>query len=248
MTMIMKWLNSKVRLLTVLLISVFCCLPIIANDNHQATDTIIIHDTIYIEKEAKEALPVTRHEKEEARFRRVWSYLIPRSAVVQYAGNIGMFSFGAGWTYGKKRQWGTDAFFGFLPKFDSKSAKITMTLKENYYPWTIALNKKQTIKLTPLSCGLFLNTVFGEDFWAREPSRYPDSYYGFSTKIRANIYLGQQLNILIPFAKRIHFKSVTFYYELSTCDIYLVSAFTNRYLRPRDYLTFGFGMRLNVFD
>lgn len=211
-------------------------------------DTIVIHDTLYVNKETTQTKILTKYEKKEAKYHRIWSYLIPRNTVVQYAGNIGMLSFGAGWTYEKKRRWSTDLLFGLLPKSDSECAKITMTLKENYYPWTITLNKKRNITLTPLSCGIFFNTVFGEDFWAHEPSRYPDSYYGFSTKIRANIYLGQQLTLLIPSDKRIHFKSITLYYELSTCDIYLASAFTNHYLKPHDYLTLGFGVRLNIFD
>lgn len=210
------------------------------------SDTIVVHDTIYMEKKQPQAL--TRYEKKEARFRLAWSRLIPRHFIVQYAGNIGLCSAGAGWTYGKKRKWGTDILFGFIPRFDSGSARITMTLKENFIPWNIALNHRKTILLNPLSCGLFLNTVFGEDFWAREPSRYPDSYYGFSTKIRGSIYLGQQLTVQVPSKKRIHFKSISFYYELSSCDIYMASAFTNRYLRPRDYLSLGFGVRLNVFD
>lgn len=38
-------------------------------------------------------------------------------------------------------------------------------------------------------------------------------------------------------------KSVTFFYEISTCDLYLVSAVQNSYLRPRDYLSLSFGLK-----
>lgn len=247
MNMTMKWLTFERGAFLTTLLAFITTGPLNARQT-LPTDTIVRYDTIYIEKESTQATPLSTYEKKEARFRQLWSYLIPRNAIVQYAGNIGMFSFGAGWTYGKRRKWGTDVLFGFIPKFDSRCAKITMTLKENYEPWSIPLNKKGTLQLTPLSCGLFFNTVFGEDFWAYEPSRYPDSYYGFSTKIRANVYAGQQLTFQIPSAKLVHFKSITLYYELSACDIYLVSAFTNHYLRPRDYLTLGFGVRLNVFE
>lgn len=125
-------------------------------------DTIVIHDTLYVNKETTQTKILTKYEKKEAKYHRIWSYLIPRNTIVQYAGNIGMLSFGAGWTYGKKRRWSTDLLFGFLPKSDSECAKITMTLKENYYPWTITLNKKRNITLTPLSCGIFLIPYSGK--------------------------------------------------------------------------------------
>jgi hypothetical protein len=55
---------------------------------------------------------------------------------------MGLLSLGTGWDYGKRNQWETDIFFGILPKYDSKRTKITMTLKQNYMPWSIALGKE----------------------------------------------------------------------------------------------------------
>ena len=150
-------------------------------------------------------------------------------------------SFGTGWDYGKRNQWETDILLGFIPKYSSKKTKVTMTLKQNYMPWSINIGKGFSTE--PLACGLYLNTVFGDQFWVNEPDRYPKGYYGFSSKVRIHIYMGQRLTYDIDPQRRFLAKSVTFFYEISTCDLYLVSAVQNSYLRPRDYLSLSFGLK-----
>jgi len=157
---------------------------------------------------------------------------------------MGLLSVGTGWDYGKRNQWETDILLGFLPKFSSDRSKITMTLKQNYMPWSIDLGKGFSTE--PLACGLYLNTIFGDEFWVKEPERYPKGYYGFSTKIRAHVFLGQRLTFNIAPRKRYIAKAVTFFYELSTSDIYIASAFTNSYLRPKDYLSLSFGVKFQL--
>ena len=34
---------------------------------------------------------------------------------------------------------------------------------------------------------MYLNTVFGDEFWVNEPERYPKGYYGFSSKVRIHV-------------------------------------------------------------
>ena len=86
------------------------------------------------------------------RYRQRWSNLIPTQHVLQFAGNMGLASIGVGWDYGKRRQWETHLLFGYIPKYDSKRAKLTMTLKENYIPWSIYLDDGWNLE--PLECGL----------------------------------------------------------------------------------------------
>lgn len=110
-----------------------------------------------------------------------------------------------------------------------------------YMPWSINLGKGFSTE--PLSCGLYLNTVFGNQFWVSEPERYPKGYYGFSSKVRIHVFMGQRLTYDIDPNRRFLAKSVTFFYEISTCDLYLISGVTNSYLRPRDYLSLSFGLK-----
>lgn len=212
----MKWYNSKyIYIITFLLF-----LPVIASAQN-------------------------KYDKRVHKYRRTWEKLIPTHTKIQFAGDMGLLSFGTGWDYGKKNQWETDVFLGFIPKYSSNDFKMTFTLKQNYMPWSIELGKGFSTE--PLSCGIYFNTVMNDDFWAKEPDRYPKGYYGFSTKIRTHVFLGQRLTYDIAHDKRITAKSITLFYEISTCDLYVISAFGNSYLKPKDYLRLSLGLKLQLF-
>ena len=164
---------------------------------------------------------------------------------MQYAGSIGVVAFGTGWHYGRRDNWETELLLGFVPKYNSDKAKVTLTLRQRYVPWHLPVGRDWHVE--PLTAGLFFSSIFGENFWASEPSRYPKRYYGFSTKIRTHVFLGQRLKYTIPDRYRLHNKSVSLYYELSTCDLYLVTAVTNRAVRLRDILSLAVGLRFEVF-
>ena len=117
---------------------------------------------------------------------------------------------GIGWDYGKEAN-GKPIFFGLHPRYSSKHFKMTMTLKQNYIPWSIWLGKD--FSLEPLTTGIYFNTVFSDDFWTSEPERYPRGYYGFSTRIRTHIFLGQRVRFDVPEKYRKFSKSITAFYE-----------------------------------
>ncbi len=212
---------------------------IIAFRTGDSVFTIIKADSIlaFTPKQVKH----THYDKRVHRFRKNWERIIPTHSKIQYAGNIGLLSFGTGWDYGKHNQWETDILLGFIPRYSSQKAKITMTLKQNYMPWSIHIGKGFSTE--PFACGLYMNTVFGSQFWTSEPERYPKGYYGFSSKVRFHLFVGQRLTYDIDPQRRFLAKSVTFFYEISTCDLYVISAVTNSYLRPRDYLSLSFGLK-----
>lgn len=176
-------------------------------------------------------------------YSKLWNSLTPKYAKAQFAGSIGMLSMGVGWDYGKGR-WETDALFGLIPRNSDKHAMVTFTLKQNYLPWKINLN--DDIFFEPLNCGLFLNTLLDGDFWVKEPDRYPKGYYGFSTKVRIHVFVGERLTY--KFKRQDMFaKSISVFYEINASDLYLINAFTNSYLKPKDYLSLSFGIKLQIF-
>lgn len=163
---------------------------------------------------------LTRYDYRVHRYRQRWQSMIPTQSVIQFAGNMGLLSFGVGWEYGRHKQWETHLLFGFLPRYGSDRPKMTMTLKENFIPWSIYIRRGWAVE--PLAVGVYFNTVFGPEFWRSQPTRYPDSYYPFlSTKVRVNVFAGQRLELELPSNRRKFVKSVTAFYELSTCDLYL---------------------------
>jgi hypothetical protein len=173
-----------------------------------------------------------------------WNNRIPKHTKMQFAGGMGLLSVGGGWDYGKNDRWETDMFWGFLPKYSTDDIKITFTLKQTFTPWKKYIN--ESFSFDPLSCGLYVNTIFDDDFWLSQPEKYPNRYYTFSTKLRFNLYVGQRFTYHIPHDKRFFSKALTFFYELSSNELYIISAITNSYLTPKDYLRLSFGLKIQL--
>ena len=188
--------------------------------------------------------PAARYLRNRQRIAEQWLALLPNQTVLQYAGSIGLFNFGVGWHYGRGEHWETELLFGFVPRYHSGKAHFSFTAKQRYVPWHSELSHRWTLE--PLTAGLFFNTISGDDFWANQPDRYPKRYYGFSTKIRTHIFLGQRLRYNIPRRQRRRHQAVTLYYELSTCDLYLVSKITNRTYPWSETLSLALGLRFEL--
>lgn len=183
-----------------------------------------------------------RHAVYTHRYVSFWNRLIPRYGKLQFAGNMGLLSAGVGWDYGKGKKWETDLLFGFLPRYSSRKGKATFTLKQNFIPWNLPVGRQ--FEVSPLTCGIYLNTLFSNQFWKRQPDRYPDGYYEVPTRVRVHIFAGQQFSWIIPKHKSFFAERISVFYEISTYDMLLISSFTNRYLKPKDYLSLSFGLRV----
>lgn len=183
---------------------------------------------------------VLRHERKLENYKKGWALLIPRYEKIQYAGSMGLLSIGMGWDYGRKKQWESDLFLGYLPRFDGEHGHMTITLKENYIPWKLNLGKSRWMA-EPFTVSLYMNKIFGDEFWTREPDKYPDGYYGLATNLRFNLAFGQRINFNI---KPISLSSrMTLYYELGTNDLYIISYVCNRYLKFSDIFNLSLGVK-----
>lgn len=187
----------------------------------------------------------TRYDRKVFYRRRFWNSLIPTQIVAQNAGNMGLFSVGIGWDYGRHGQWETHLMWGLLPKYSSDRAKLTMTIKENYLPWRIQFDDKWMFN--PLSCGIYFNTVFGDEFWKSQPDRYPKGYYEWmSTKYRVNIFVGERITFEIPENRRKAIKSLSLFYEISTCDLYIRSMWLDDAVTLWDIIGLSIGVKLQL--
>lgn len=197
-----------------------------------------------------EETQLSKYEQRILRKEKAWASLIPTHFVIQNAGNMGVLSAGIGWSYGKNRKWETDLLLGFIPKHDSSRAKLTTTLKGNYIPWRISLNPKADTDsegrwhFEPLSVSLYLNTVYGSEFWKSQPARYPDKYYEFmSTKFRLNIAFGERLTFYIPKAKRKRHNKMSLFYEIGSTDLYIRSLFQGQAVSFGDIIGLSIGLK-----
>lgn len=186
---------------------------------------------------------------------RHWASLIPNQFVAQNAGNMGILSAGIGWG-DDHGHWETHLLLGYIPKHQSTRGKLTMTLKENYIPWNLRLSAPQAASadflkrgwtLSPLTASLYLNTVYGHEFWKSQPSRYPDKYYEFmSTKFRLNVALGQRITWDIPSNRRKYAKSISLFYEVSSCDLYIRAKFQDSSIPLKDIVGLSLGVKLQT--
>ncbi len=199
--------------------------------------------TVVIDQRRMEKL--LKYEERMTRMQERWQRLIPSYYKIQYAGNMGLLSFGSGWAYGKNKQWETDIFIGFIPKYESEKVKVTLTIKQNFIPWK--LDAGRHFSFEPLACGIYLNTILSNQFWVRQPDRYPKGYYWFATKLRPNIYIGQRATINISPDKRFIAKAITLFYEISTCDYYILSHIGNSGYPLHDLISLSFGVKFHIF-
>ena len=217
-------------------------------DALQAADTVQVADSLRSQEEivqVADSLELSRYERRMKRYSSVWQSLQPSQFIMQNAGNMGLLSFGLGWNYGKRNQWETHLLFGWIPKYKGHSVRMTMTLKETYIPWNKRLGEEW--RLEPLTVGLYANTVFGKAFWRSQPSRYPDKYYQFlSTRVRLNIFMGQRITVIIPNNKRKFIKSMTAFYELSTCDLYIRCMFQDSSVKLKDIVGLSLGLKMQI--
>ena len=208
---------------------------------------VMAGDSIYVEEDGN-----SKYEQRLQRKQKVWASLIPTHFVLQNAGNMGVLSAGIGWSYGKRRQWETDLLFGYIPKHDSSRGKLTTTLKGNFIPWDVDLSHfshkipQGRWVFKPLTTSLYLNTVYGHEFWKSQPGRYPDKYYEFmSTKFRLNVALGQRLTFVIPESKRKRSGRMSLFYEVGTCDLYIRSMFQSSDVKLKDILGLSIGVKFH---
>ncbi|MBR1594324.1 MAG: hypothetical protein IJ692_01730 [Alloprevotella sp.] len=179
-----------------------------------------------------------------AQHRRNALILVPSSVILQNAGNMGTVSLGAGWQYGRDH-WETQVLGGFIPKHDSTRPKFTMTFKENFVPWNLQAGKRWEIQ--PLTATMYVNAVFGHEFWAHQPNRYPNKYYDYlSTKYRVNVGLGQRVTLRFSehVSKRV--QSASLFYEVSTCDLYIRAATMNRDVKLGHILGLSLGVKARL--
>lgn len=167
----------------------------------------------------------------------------PDNYGIQYAGSIGLISIGTGWEYGKNNRWQTDFLIGYVPKYDTDIRKITLTLRQTFTPWSIPLNDR--ISYSPLRAGVFISTTLGRKFWYNAPDKYPKDYYTFSTKLRGNIFVGQSFNIKVSDKKKA-LNSVSFYYDIHTSDLMLITRVQNSSLSHFDYLGIALGIKIHI--
>ena len=177
-------------------------------------------------------LPVTAQENSRSK-------ILPDHIKVQYAGNIGYLSVGAGYT-SKKEKLTEDLYYGYVPKSKGGLATHSLTAKLTWSPFMIL--KGHSVHVKPFSIGVLVNYAFGKQYFSFSPDKYPFDYYKFPTSFHIGIFEGGEA--FIPLNRVKGFREIGLYYELVTIDRELISYVNNdRALDLDDVFHLGLGIR-----
>ncbi|GGK72641.1 hypothetical protein ACD591_05575 [Rufibacter glacialis] len=160
----------------------------------------------------------------------------------QFAGDIGLVSLGLGRQFLRNRL-EADLSLGFLPKKVGGDDIFTLAVKATYLPTKpVAVGR---VDWWPITLGGQLGYTFGEEYFASERylSKYPNSYYRFSTALNTYFFAGGQVNL----ARIRGGQRWTGYYEVGAPGEYLVSYLTNpRYLSPGKIFNLALGAKFSL--
>jgi len=145
----------------------------------------------------------------------VWSHIRPDNVKIQFAGNIGMFSGGLGYT-SPNNHWKGDLLYGFVPrKYSADKPLHLLTLKGKY--GAIDRTYWDRIRVQWLNLGMWTNYTFGEQYFVKLPDHYPNNYYLIRPGLNIGAFAGSE----------IRYKQVGAYYEIGTTEKHLIHFFKN---------------------
>lgn len=158
------------------------------------------------------------------------------------AGGTGLVALGGGYRLARERL-EPELLVGYVPRRLSGSKPLAIfTLKTTWLPWQAGLGDARW-QAQPVTLGAMVNYTTGQQFFLTNNTagRYRPGYYWWSSAVRLGLLAGTRLSYGRAGSTR-----TAAYAELSTNDLHLVSALTNRSLRLPDILTLGGGLKQGV--
>ncbi len=156
---------------------------------------------------------------------------------MQYAGNMGLTSFGFGGTFNKNKNEAL-LIYGVLPKQINGVGARTLSLKVTGRITQSAISKTCNLKAYT---GIAITRNFTNNVHLNFPDYYPDSYYDFPTALHAAPSIGSS----ITWSQKDNDKpntNYTLFTEFSSIDYYLINFFRNKNMKFTDLWNFSFGI------
>jgi|GEM_PF-403543 len=182
------------------------------------------------------------YRKRTVNFRNDTVVITPRGFVpdhyrLQYAGNIGFMSIGAGYQVGKCYE--PTLYYGFLNEFfgDSRTTVHTISLKNSFN----LLSNPILGHFVP-KAGISVNWGKTHNTFKKLPDHYPDNYY-FQNKVHLAPFLGGEWQFQI-YNRTI--KSAGVYFEISSLDAYLLECIRTKYVKFNDICNLSLGLSLYI--
>ncbi len=141
-------------------------------------------------------------------------WYMPDYIKIQYAGNIGFLSIGAGYEWWREISQ-TDILYGYVPECKGEATIHTFTIKNTFRLYQF--NIKQKYNISPI-LGFSVSLEPGQNSYLRLPDKYPEGYYS-TNSIYACLNLGVKSKF--KFDEKRFFNSIETYAEINTIADYV---------------------------
>jgi hypothetical protein len=155
---------------------------------------------------------------------------------LQYAGNIGLVSVGAGTILFKDR-FSMDLSYGYLPKIVNGAEVNTLALKPTFYSRNKELNRFKWSYYT----GFAFTYSYTKNTYIKYPDHFPNSYY-MSNAFHFNPYIGLKVS---P-NKKSRAGLFSLYTEVASVDYKIYYAFKSKRISPLEIWNVCFGITFPV--
>ena len=166
----------------------------------------------------------------------------PHYTHLQYAGNMGFLSVGAGYRFDKLKM-GLGLQFGYLPESIGGTRLWTSTLK---YFWKPVLVQKNDWEIEPFMIGINIIKTHGDGIEQKWPDYYPNGYYPWIPAINYAVFIGSTVHYNLPEEKK-YLKRVGFFYEIALTSRLIDVWYDNpKTVNFRDLWNFSVGIQLTL--
>ena len=170
--------------------------------------------------------------------------IIPDYINMQFAGNIGALSAGAGYYLNPANNLALDAIYGFSPAYRTGKAIHNIVVRLNYSPFNLGLNDALNIK--PFTSFAVSRQIADEDrTFERLPKNFPEGYYA-PNAFRLHFDLG--LSLHKSFAPEKHIRGMEFYLTTTTNEMYIAYFVNSSEVNLGDIFSLSLGIRLILFE
>ena len=164
------------------------------------------------------------------------AWYIPNYIKMQFAGNIGVVSVGAGYQLFDKVLY-SELLYGYVPESVSKADKIHLITIKNTFP-VFRKEIAKNLTITPIA-GFTTTIDIGTTTFTTLPSKYPDDYY-VPTAFHFTLFGGVMIHKDFINSKMIN--GVDFYVEMGTVETYLWYGITSKEVGLSDIFSTSIGI------
>ena len=163
------------------------------------------------------------------------AWYIPDYAKMQFAGNLGLLSVGAGYEVIRNVLY-SELLYGFVPKSISNAENIHLISIKNTFP--IFTKEIGDFTFSPIA-GFSASLETGNNSFLIVPDKYPKGYY-LPSAIHFTLFAGAQVHK--EFKNQKIFKGADFYIEVGTVETYLFFALTSKEVTFNDVFSSAIGI------